>query len=37
VRLLFVSGGAFQADWIEFTWTTPIARPTWSAVKQLFR
>ncbi len=35
--LVYVSGSAFQVDWIEFGSVTAVAGTTWGAVKQFFR
>ncbi len=37
VTLLYVSGGDFQADWIEFLPTTAVEPASWGAIKRLFR
>ena len=37
LTLVYVSGSAFQADWIELTWLTAVEKTSWEAVKQLFR
>jgi hypothetical protein len=37
MTLLYVSGGAFQADWLEFTSVTAVDAATWGAMKRLFR
>ena len=35
--LIYLSGGALQADWLEFTPATAVEGATWGTVKQLFR
>lgn len=37
ITLTYISGGAFQADWLEFTPATAVEPATWEAVKRLFR
>lgn len=36
-RLVFVSGGNFFADWIEFESVVSVEAETWGAIKSLFR
>jgi hypothetical protein len=37
VTILFVSGGNYQASWIEFVSDLAVERTSWGAIKSLYR